>query len=707
MEKFSLITEKIFKPSEIDLLLDDFKFIKNNKKIEYANIPVAFDIETTSFYDTNNEKCAIMYAWVFGINGKCIIGRTWDEFKLILQKIHTYYNLNDKRRFMIFIHNLSFEFAFLQKQFEWDDVFCVDSRKPVYALCNGFEFRCSYILSGYSLAMVGKNLTTYKVEKKNGDLDYEKLRHNKTPLTEKEYGYIQYDGLVVMAYIQELIEKYGDLHKIPLTNTGFVRKYTRCECLYGGETSHKKYSTIKAYNKYHSLIETLQIPSYKCYLQMKQTFQGGFTHCNSLYEGVEIENVASFDFTSSYPAVMIMEKFPMSTPKLIKLKNLDEFKSYIKTHCCMFNITFYDLKASVTFEHYISESKCFEISSDAVIDNGRVVTASKVSMAITEIDYNIIKDFYNFSKMDIWNFRIMEKSYLPTPFVNAILKLYEDKTTLKGIDDIETLIRYLHSKGMLNSCYGMTVTDIVQIQHKFVNGMWVDEMPDIEETFKKYNNSKSRFLFYPWGIWVTAYARRNLFYAIKFIGKDYLYADTDSIKIRNYEKYLNWINKYNHMVDLKLEKACKWHKFDFSKVSPKTIKGVNKTIGYWDFEGVYKKFKTLGAKRYLVLDENNELSLTCAGVSKKAINYMLKKSKNNIDNVFKMFDNNLYIPKCETGKQIHTYIDEEREGMLTDYLGNKNYYHELSCVHLEAADYSLSLSKKYVDYLIGIQEWIR
>ena len=32
-------------------LLGDFKYIKSNKKINYLNVAIAFDIESTSFYD--------------------------------------------------------------------------------------------------------------------------------------------------------------------------------------------------------------------------------------------------------------------------------------------------------------------------------------------------------------------------------------------------------------------------------------------------------------------------------------------------------------------------------------------------------------------------------------------------------------------------------------------------------------------------------
>ena len=40
----------------------------------------------------------------------------------------------------------------------------------------------------------------------NGDLDYSKIRNDKTPLSDAEWKYIYHDGLVVTAYIQEQIE---------------------------------------------------------------------------------------------------------------------------------------------------------------------------------------------------------------------------------------------------------------------------------------------------------------------------------------------------------------------------------------------------------------------------------------------------------------------------------------------------------------------
>ena len=72
--------------------------------------------------------------------------------------------------------------------------------------------------------------------------------------------------------------------------------------------------------------------------------------------------------------------------------------------------------------------------------------------------------------------------------------------------------------------------------------------------------------------------------------------------------------------------------------------------------------------------------------------------------LYENFTDELYIPKGYTGKLVHTYIDDETQGEITDYQGVKGYYHELSSVHLEEGDYSLSIADEFVDYILDIQQ---
>lgn len=661
--------------------------VSTNKKIQYYNVPAAFDIEVSSFYQ-HGEKQACMYIWQFGILNWVTYGRTWSEYLAFMSVLSTVLGLDTEHRLAIYIHNFAYEFQFMRKRFEWDKIFFLDERKPVYAITGGMEYRCSLKLSSKSLEKVGKDLQKYKVAKKVGDLDYSLIRTPETPISSTELGYCEADIRVILAYIQEKIEQDGDITRIPMTNTGYVRNYCRKEC-------------FKRYKRYKGLMSELTLDPQE-YIQLKRGFGGGFTHASARYTGEVLQNVGSFDFTSSYPYVMLAEKFPMSKSILIaKIGSSVELERYLNDYCCLFDIQLENVVPKAGYDHPISQSKL--ISQDGVIaDNGRVVAAKSIALTCTEQDFMTYTKFYGFDNITIKNFRVYEKAYLPTAFVKAILELYRRKTVLKGIP--EELINYMISKNMLNAAYGMTVTDIVREIIDYLDNEYITTKPVLEEAIEQYNKAGKRFLFYPWGVWVTAYARRNLFTGILACGKDYVYSDTDSIKVLNPDNHWDYINSYNADVQKKLEAAAQFHGIDPAEFSPLNRKGVPKPIGVWDFEGMYDEFKTLGAKRYLVR-EGDEYELTVAGVNKKkARDYLVKTFKNPMDGL----KDGLVVPPEYSGRLTLTYCDDECHGYVTDYLGNSGEYHELSYIHMEQSDYHMTLSEDYKyfleNYILAIKE---
>lgn len=660
--------------------------VKSHRKEEYYNVPAAFDIETSSFYVDDivapERKRAIMYHWQFGILGMVTCGRTWEELLSFLATLRAILGISDSLRLPVYVHNLPYEFQFMRKHFDWDKVFILDNRKPVYARSSGLEFRCMLKLAGgRSLSAVADDLQTYKVQKMVGDLDYSKIRTPLTPLTEKELKYCENDIRVCISYIMEKIEQDGDITRIPITNTGYVRQYCRRKCR-------------KNWRRYRNLMNELTIEPDE-YLQLKRGFQGGFTHANAHYVRKRIRNVGSFDLTSAYPSVMLLNKFPMSKARLVdQIGGEDDLNQLLENYCCLFDIELTMVAPKLHQDHPISSSKCWELE-DEILDNGRVVFAHRLKMTITEQDYFIYKQFYTWESMSVGNFRVYEKGYLPKEFTDAILGLYKSKTELKGVDGME--LEYMIAKNMLNAAYGMSVTDPVRLEYDYFDDEFIAIEGDVDSAIQTYNEDIKRFLFYPWGVWVTAYCRANLFSAIIACGNDYVYADTDSVKILNPEKHLEYFDQFNKEIVEKIALVSEFRHQDPEEYSPVNQKGRVCTIGFWDNEGTYDEFKTLGAKRYLVRT-GDKYKLTVAGTNKvKSCDYLVSTG-----NPFDAFDNKLKIPREHTGKNLLTYFDTECSGWVIDYLGTPYEYHELSFIHMESAEYSLSLSDSFIKYLKGV-----
>ena len=683
--------KEAFEEQQVDIVEDN--------RVFYYNCPASFDIETSSFYNEDGEKRACMYIWQMGFNGTVIYGRTWEEWLNCLEQLVDYLELDETHRLIIYVHNLGYEFQFIRKFFDWDKVFAIKQRRPVYALCKGLEFRCSLFLSNYALAYIGDNLLhKYPVKKLVGDLDYSKLRHSKTPLTEQELAYCINDVKVVMSYIQEKIEQDGDITKIPLTNRGSVRNYCRKECFFEGIPEDDEEGRKRVLMNYRAIMKSLKIESKEEYEQMQRAFMGGFTHASALYSGKTMYDVGSADLTSSYPFAMVAQYYPMTKGVFIgRIEDDKSFNYYLNKYCCLFDIEFTNLKPSEEYENPLSYSRC-KITGNYIVNNGRVVSADKMITTLTELDFDTVQKFYTWDSIKVFNMRIYQRGYLPRALIIAVLDLYEKKTSLKGIEGKE-----IESKNMINAAFGMMVTAVVRDEYNY-SDKWFKELADADSQLADYNKNFNRFLYYGWGVWVTAHARHNLFSAIYEFKNDYVYADTDSIKGINFDDHAQYFTGYNNKVFSDLLKMCNHYKIPFSKCKPKTKNGVEKLIGVWDMEDGYEMFKTVGAKRYIYIERNGKLNLTVSGLNKKyAVPWLLEEYNGDIDVIFERFGEGFFVPAGHTGKMSLTYIEDETYGTLVDYQGNVGVYNELSSVHMEPQSYFMSLVGDYIKYLNGVQ----
>lgn len=661
------------------------------ESLTYVNVECGFDIETTST-TICGDKVGFMYAWAFGLKDEDHIyyGRTWDEFIEFIEEITDIFSLGNDRILPVYVHNLGYEFQFMRNYFEWQNVFAVDNRKVVKALTtSGIEFRDSYILSNMKLEKVAENLISHDIKKLTGQLDYRKVRHFGTPMTHKEMEYLKNDVLIILYYINEQIQQYQSVVNIPLTNTGRVRRYVRDNCF--------NYKNSKS-DRFREFINRLTITE-DVYLACKRALQGGFVHSNPNYTGTVVSNAYGIDLSSAYSAVMVSEKFPMSKAEDIDVTSIDELRELSKRYCLLFDIEFGNLRSKIDYDNYISSSKCWELENP-VLNNGRIFSADKVGTTITEVDFQIIEQVYEWDWVGIANVKKFIKGYLPKPIIESILQLYTDKTQLKGVIGKE--VEYSNSKSMLNSISGMMITDIVR-ENLCYEEEWNVVPSQPYSQLEQYNMSNKRFLYYPWGVWVTAYNRKNLWDTILELKDDYLYSDTDGIKFINVEKHKDYITLYNENITRKLETCLKRYGLDLKLLSPVTIEGNVKRLGVWEYENEYKRFKTLGAKRYIVELKDGTIQTTIAGLPKKnGLDYITHNRT--VGEVFDFFSDDMVVPAGKSGKITHTYIDTPKSISVTDFLNNTVNMEVPSGIYLEECEFNMSVSENYNEFLLNLRK---
>lgn len=691
---------------------------RNGEVIRYYNYPFTFDIETSSFYTPTENKMACMYAWAMTINGVSVYGRTWREFQFFLEEIKLRLHLDYHNRIIVYIHNLSYEFQFIRRRFYFSKVFARKKRHPIKALMdNCFELKCSYFLSGLSLEKTAENLTSVKIAKKVGQLDYDKIRHSETPLDKDELEYLEYDVIILHFFIMEEMRKNkNNISEIPLTKTGYARNYCR---------EYIKKNTN--YKKYRQSIEAEAPTDVNLFTILNKAFAGGYTHANKTFVEITLPNddyevnVHSIDFTSSYPAQMCAHMFPRGNFKKVEIESKQEFESYINQYACVFKITFKGLQ-SIKAHDILSESKC-EYLNKPVIDNGRIYSAEIATTFMTDVDYKTFKNFYKWDEICIHEFWYTYYGYLPKQLLECVLKLYADKTLLKDVVGKEE--EYLVAKGLINAIYGMCVTNPVNDDIEYLDDKWGKTEPSMQEALNKaYINNFKQFLCYQWGVWITAWARYELLDLVSIVDFDAIYMDTDSIKLVNYEKYKPFIEKHNERIKKNLLECVHALCIDEKLLNPIDIKGNAHFLGIWDYEGKYTKFKTLGAKRYAYIKKmkqsgKEEFHITVSGLSNKVFrtdgdtgdvikhsnnpeeDYLWKNATNYIEShkPFEFFKDGMKIPKDYANRIVHTYVDEYQSCNLTDYKGKTIRVEEHSCIHLERSDYTCGLGDDFTLFL--------
>lgn len=637
------------------------------KGLKYLDVICAFDIETTTIRPEGQEPVNFMYIWQFQIGTVCTVyGRTWDEFRTFYGKLEAFCK---DRTLVVFVHNLSYEWQYIKSIFNFkaEDVFAMDSRKVLKASAGCLEFRCSYILTNMSLAAFCKKMNVEHQKLSGEEFDYDIIRYPWTPLTDKELQYCLNDVIGLTEAVTAQMQRDGDtLYTMPLTSTGYPRREMK--------------NAMKCYSR--EALRAMQ-PDYPVYCLLKDCFRGGNTHASRFYAGSIVDSeitgdrILSSDRSSSYPDVLMNCKFPVKRWKKGEATR-ENLKNLIHNgYAVIFRCRFSDLR--LRNENwpcpYLTEDK--GRASSAEIDNGRILCASSYETALTDVDFRIVLFEYVFSDIEITELYFTEYGTLPEPMRAVIRYYYKQKSALKGADDPFQKLLYDKSKAILNGLYGLCAMDPCKPRLVWNGEAFEQADDDPEQVLAK--NSRKAFINYAWGIYCTAWSRYRLEQGIAIAGPDdFIYCDTDSVKYTDHGQ--NW-DKFNEQ--------RKADSIASGSVAEDSC-GERHYMGVFEPDGEYKRFSTLGAKRYAYEDMAGELHITISGVSKKAAAELGK-----LENFKEGFT--FHHP----GKTESDYVDKPEQKYIT--IEGKQI--ELtSYVVITETTYNLSLSDSYRNLLRLISE---
>lgn len=701
---------------------------KTKECIYAQRFGVGFDIETTTYTERDNHG-RVVTCEGYAYHMQIIVGTViihccewWQVisvFDTLRKKLHLGEVVkNCKLMCRMWDANLAFEFAFLSHRLHWVDIFAAVARKPITAESDiGIILQDCLMISGTSLEKTAKmyDLPTRKTH----DLDYDKVRHSKTPLTVQEIEYCSCDVRILSEWHEWCMINFVDNGlDIPITKTQMLRDSIK-KCFNDTEMHNGRLSGFAR------RLASLHFADYDTYSEMiRMLFRGGYSHANSAFAGDIIHHVGGWDFTSSYPYAILFCEYPVTEFMDVEnVKTLDDITQMDDAgYAVICKVTLYDVE-NRTPHSIESISKTFEWDeaggmydrykreTNAIVDNGRILAADKMTVWLTELDLRIYRLFYKWddSATVIHTVKAAGKGLLPDYVRWPIMVYYGRKCRLKK-QGLDGTTEYKLAKELANSGYGMMceklhLTDIVYDQK---TGQWEEVNPEpaaVDDEYLQEILGEKCIAGYAacrnklpavWGIYTTAIARYRLLETVAKIGWDALYCDTDSVYAKNPEKYADIINDINQEVISKNRALIKYWNRTHKKTAE--IGQINEDefydLGTFDpickkhDPPVYDSFKMLGAKRYIKTC-GTDTETTVAGLPKTALTaYCTAKGLD----VYEIFDDKMVIPQC---KNAHCYNDYQHTRTITDYNGTSYVMSEMSSCGIFAIDFSMRLSSDY------------
>lgn len=745
----------------IEELLDSSNIVdtisKDDHGNKYSNNIVTFDTESCQIDINENKSVACTVTYQIAVNDRCILVRTSSEFLKVLLAISNKFGKKDEFastgklmkkgvKVIVYVHNLQYDAYFtvwdvlLKSGVPVEEVFIIKKKFNKFNFDN-LQFRCSLMLTGMGLDSAIKEYVPpeNRPDKLKGYWDYSDIRSPKTVLTEKEILYACVDVLGLVDVIRGLCNLHSiEVGQLPIASTSFTRNACKNYVLGTGRfrTSEQK--------AYYNLIHKLNL-SLEQVMLAHDSFRGGISDTNRAIADELQFNIGDFDICSEYPSVINLKLYPMSEPVWEKL-SYEELKElaynvYKYKKGFITKVIIKGMKAkSGNLIPLITKYKFGPNDEVLDIQDSRIFEAESIELTLNSVDFKIVCDQYYIEDMEILLTMTFDMDFLPKRIREFILDGYKNKTNFKGVKGKE--LQYKLAKIYINAIYGIMATFPIFDQYELSEDDQV-KVPRTEEEMREaldsYNKNPNRFSYYLWGVYTAAYGHEQLCEGLAIVGSDVIACDTDSVKFRNKDKYVDKFKAINEKIESQYRAISERYNISWDKYSPSDPSGEKHTIGTWDDDS--KNLVAMVSKRskcYLKIFEkkaivNEDLieemsepghvllegelkigeeikyryyKLTTAGIKPQAA---LKEFQRRVDmgdfsSIEEAFIGNIEIPAEYTGKLTHIYHKDQAPYTYIDRDGNSYTMENTHSITLKDAPFAFTGKDIDKDYYYGYFE---
>lgn len=345
-------------------------------------------------------------------------------------------------------------------------------------------------------------------------------------------------------------------------------------------------------------------------------YKGSFSFVNPKFVGKTISNVKGYDISTSHGGFILRKKYPASSStKIVTGKEAFETINN-EWYAWIGEIEFeglyekYDLPIDLRHFGYLND------------DDNWVLT-------LTNAHWKAFKRLFGATNVKPLCLYRYENKELHKNYAIMINQLYEDKEWYKKNEDefVSSIFKFRTELPFGQSIKAPQFHKAVVFNEE-TNQF---EKVNVEEQTYEEIIAKLRRYALPMeiGIWTAAYSWAEEVEMILDLGvENVIYGDTDCVKfIGNLDSI---VEERNKLIDKEIEIISK----------KRQMLEVNKKIGRWKYEGIFKSFKAIGLKWYLFESEKG-LEVKAAGADCKKLQNWIKEQKN----PFEAFDKEMYVPE--------------------------------------------------------------